>query len=272
MQQPSLSLDLPPPRRAFAVLARVGLAAQGVVYLLLGALAGEAAAGVRAARADREQALLTIEHLPLGPWLLGLLALGLAAYVSWRFVQAAFNTERCGYDARGLGKRFFFACSALGYAWLAYYAAALAVQGRHTGESQQHLIARALAYPFGQWLLGAVALTVMGIALFQLYQAFAGTMNQEVNCQRLPAGPWQLVYRLGQAGYTARGIVWLILAYYLLLAALHGNAREARDTDGAFDILATMGSGVLLVVAAGFGCYGLYMLVRARYPLMQGPA
>ncbi|MCC3156527.1 DUF1206 domain-containing protein [Hymenobacter sp. 15J16-1T3B] len=269
---PLPDLDLPSPARAFTVLARFGLAAQGVVHLLLGALAAQAAAGVRAARADREQALLTIEHLPLGPWLLGLLALSLGAYVTWRFVQAAFNTERCGYDAKGLGKRVFFACSAVGYGWLAYYAMHLAVAGRSTGDSQQHLIATALSYAYGHWLLGAVALTVMGIALFQLYQAFAGTMDREVNDRRLPDQPWQLVYRLGQVGYTARGVVWLILAYYLLLAAVHGNAREARDTDGAFDILGRMGSGVLLVVAAGFVCYGLYMLVRARYPRMQGPA
>ena len=256
--------------RVFVVLARCGLAAQGVVHLLLGALAVLAAAGVRAAKADREQALLTIEHLPLGPWLLGLLALSLAAYVSWRFVQAAFNTERCGYDAKGLGKRFFFAISATGYGWLAYYALHLAIAGRSGGDTQRHLIASTLRHAYGQWLLGAVALTVMGIALFQFYQAFTGTMNDEVNCRRLSEGPWQLVYRLGQVGYTARGIVWIILAYYLLRAAVHGNPREARDTDGAFDILGTMGSGVLLVVAAGFVAYGLYMLVRARYPLMRG--
>ncbi|OON68351.1 DUF1206 domain-containing protein [Hymenobacter sp. CRA2] len=262
---------MPKPAKAFAVLARCGLAAQGVVYLLLGLLAAEAAGGVRAAKADREQALLTIEHLPLGPWLLGLLALGLAAYVSWRFVQAAFNTENCGYDAKGLSKRFFFACSAVGYGWLAYYAAQLAWAGRATGESQQHLIARLLSYAYGQWLIGVVALTVIGIALFQLYQAYAGTMNEEVNARRMSEQPWRMVYRFGQVGYTARGIVWSILGYYLLRAALHGNPREARDTDGAFDILAAMGSGVLLVVAAGFVCYGLYMLVRARYPIMQGP-
>ncbi|KAA9333228.1 DUF1206 domain-containing protein [Hymenobacter busanensis] len=264
---PSLSA----PERAFWLIARLGLVAQGVVYLLLGILAIMAAEGVRTT-ADRDQALLTISRLPLGRWLLALLAVGLAGYVLWRFAQAAFNTENCSYDTVGICKRVFFACSALGYGWLAYYAAWLALLAHvPEGESQRSLISRLMHQPYGPWLLGAVALGVIGVAMFQVYQAFSGTIASEVNGRRLAEYPWQLVYRIGQVGYVARGVVWGLLGYYLLLAAWHSNPREARDTDGAFDLLGTMGPGVLLAVAAGFVAYGVYMLVRARYPLLPRP-
>ena len=62
-------------------LGRAGFAARGVVYVLIGGFFGIAALQADASEAGGlQQALTTLENQPYGPWLLGLVALGLGAY------------------------------------------------------------------------------------------------------------------------------------------------------------------------------------------------
>ena len=69
-----------------ATLARLGHI--GVVYLMIGTLATQAALGTGGAIADTRDVLVTIARQPFGRVLLGLTALGLSGYVLWRLVQA----------------------------------------------------------------------------------------------------------------------------------------------------------------------------------------
>jgi hypothetical protein len=69
-----------------ATLARLGYATIGVVYLMIGMLATQAALGTGGAIADTRDVLVTIARQPFGRVLLGLSALGLRGYVLWRFV------------------------------------------------------------------------------------------------------------------------------------------------------------------------------------------
>ncbi|WP_400193167.1 DUF1206 domain-containing protein [Hymenobacter sp. B81] len=264
------------PSQGLRTLARFGFAAKGVVYILLGALAVMAATGLRGGRtADKQQVLQTIQDMPMGRWLLGLVALGLAGYVIWRLTQAIRDTEGKGHDAKGLAQRASFAFSGLIYAGLAYYAGRAAFENTDAGagsggSTRQSLVATLLEQPFGQWLVGAVALGLAGAGLYQIYRAYSGSFAKHVNSGSLPAEQQRLVHRMGQLGYTARGIVWGILGYFMLQAALQANPRQAQDTEQAFDLLASMGTGVLVIVALGFVCYGLYMIVRAKYPILRG--
>ncbi|UYZ58009.1 DUF1206 domain-containing protein [Hymenobacter latericus] len=264
------------PSDGIRTLARLGFAAKGMVYTVLGVLAVMAATGTDGGRtADKTQVLQTIQDMPMGRWLLGLVALGLAGYVLWRFVQAIRDTEGHGNSAKGMGKRIAYAASALGYGVLAYIAGKAALENSTAGSgsggnSRQSFVATLLEQSYGQWLVGAIGLTVIGIGLYQLFRAYSGSFAKHVNSSQIPAGQQRLVHRMGQLGYTARGIVWAILGYFLIQAAMHSNANEAQGTEGAFDFLASMGSGLLLVVALGLVAYGLYMFVRAKYPILRG--
>ncbi|WP_162910723.1 DUF1206 domain-containing protein [Hymenobacter oligotrophus] len=263
------------PSDGIRTLARLGFAAKGMVYTVLGVLAVMAATGTEGGRtADKTQVLQTIQDMPMGRWLLGLVALGLAGYVLWRFVQAIRDTEGHGNSAKGMGKRLSYAASALGYGVLAYIAGKAAFEntsaGSGSGNSRQSFVATLLEQSYGQWLVGAIGLTVIGIGVYQLIRAYSGSFAKHVNSSQIPANQQRLVYRMGQLGYTARGIVWGILGYFLVQAAMQSNANAAQDTGGAFDLLASMGAGVLLVVALGLVAYGLYMFVRAKYPILRG--
>ena len=72
--------------------------------------------------------------------------------------------------------------------------------------------------------------------------------------------------KAGMIGYVARGIVFSIVGYFLLRAAIDSNPREADGTREAFDFLQqNFGNLLMGVVAAGLVAYGIFMFVRARH-------
>ena len=70
-------------------LARIGFAVKGAVYLILGLLALLAGLGERGGRiTDTHGAIATLLGQPFGRLVVGVLALGLALYSGWRFLEA----------------------------------------------------------------------------------------------------------------------------------------------------------------------------------------
>ena len=261
------------PSAGIRALARFGFAAKGLVYLLMGLLALLAATGQRGGQtADKKQAVQTLQDLPGGPFLLGFIAFGLLGYIIWRFVQAIRDTENKGSDAKGLGRRIGYAASGLLYASLAWFAAQLAWSGSADGgsNSQQTLTATVLGWPGGDWIIMAVGVAIIGGGIYQVIKAYSGSFHKHVNASDLPANQQNIVYRTGQVGYTARGVVMAIIGYFFVQAGRQSRASATGSTDEAFDLLATMGPAVLGIVALGLMAYGLYMLVQARYPVLRG--
>ena len=254
-------------------MARLGFAAIGVVYLLMGVLALLAAAGQRqGARADKEEAVQRLQDVPGGSLLLGLIAFGLLGYIVWRFTQAIRDTESKGSGAKGVGTRLFYIASGLFYSGLALYAGRLALNGsaEKGADASQSLTAKVLGWPGGDWLIILVGLVIIGIGVAQVYRAYSGQFQNDVNASSLPAGPLRVVYRTGQAGFTARAVVLGIIGYFFVQAGRQSRAGAVGSTDEAFDFLAATGPIALGVVAAGLVAYGLYMLVQAKYPVLRG--
>ena len=103
--------------------AKLGLAAKGVVYCLVGILAFMAAfeIGGRSERTLNKQGVFQfILDQPFGQLLLALVAAGLVCYALWRLTQAFLDNEHKGTDAKGIGHRVGYAFSGLVYGFLAY--------------------------------------------------------------------------------------------------------------------------------------------------------
>ena len=246
------------------LLGRAGYTVKGVVYALLGVVALEAA--VTASNPEGSSGLFA--SLAEGTWgslLLGAIALGLAAYALWRLALAVLNP----HGDSETGERVYYAISGLTYGFLAFQAGRLALGdgGGGGGNGTQERTATLLEQPFGQILVGAVALVFAGYAVRQFYRSYKATFTEKLNLGSLSADAREWAIRAGRAGLAARGVVYSIVAFFLFQAALASSADRAKGLEGALQTLQEQAYGKVLLgaVAIGLVGYGVYCWLNARY-------
>jgi hypothetical protein len=254
-------------------LGRFGYAAKGVVYLIIGGLAVQAALGQGGQTTDQQGAMARIAEAPFGRSLLVVLAVGLLGYALWQLVRAALDTEHKGTDGKGLLVRAIFAGVAVIYAGLSLSAIRLAMgvsSGQGSTEKAQGWTAWLMSQPFGVWVVGLVGAAVVANGLYQFYRAFKSDLTEDLSLYDLDATGRTWVARIGRVGYSARGVAFVMIGGFLVVAALRHNPQAAQGLDGALATLATQPFGpyVLGLVAAGLAAYGLFALVEARYRRM----
>jgi hypothetical protein len=252
------------------LLARFGYAAKGIVYIIIGVLAAYAAFTTGGKTTDSRGALEEILSQPYGKYLLGAVAIGLAGYALWRFVQAVKDTENKGSGIKGIAVRIGYVVISFIYAGLALTAVQMILgsYGKSSSESSsKEWTATLLAQPFGQWLVGAVGAGFAAAALSHFYKAYTAKFREKLMTSQMSEKAQNFALRSGQFGLAARGVVFGIISTFLILAALHSNAGEARGLSGALAALGEQTYGQLLLgaVALGLVAYGFYMLVLARY-------
>jgi hypothetical protein len=258
-------------RRWIIPLARFGYAAKGVVYLIIGILAALSAYTTGGKTTDSSGALEEIISQPYGKFLLGAVAVGLFGYAMWRCVQAVKDTENKGSDAGGIATRIGYVVIGLVYAGLALTAVKMVMGSSGAndsgGEPAQEWTATLLAQPFGQWLVGAVGLGFIAFAVSQLYKAYTAKFRENLMTEQMSQNVENFALRTGQFGLSARGIVFGIIGFFLILAALRSNPNEAQGLSGALRALEqqTFAPWLFGLVALGLAAYGFYMLVLARY-------
>ncbi|WP_066378585.1 MULTISPECIES: DUF1206 domain-containing protein [unclassified Anabaena] len=253
----------------FERLARLGYAAKGVVYFVVGFLAAQAAFGLGGRTTDTSGALRTIVSQPFGKFLLSILTVGLIGYVLWRLVQAIFNPESSRQTGKKqIAKRLGYTFSALAYAGLALAAVQLIMGvGSSNRNSTEDWTAKLLAQPFGRFLVGLVGVIVIGVGIYYLYKAYKCKFLRHLKMQEMSIKERIWAKRAGRFGIAARGIVFSIIGIFLIQAAHQSDASEAK---GLGEALATLGKQpfgpwILGLVALGLIAYGIYSLTEARY-------
>jgi hypothetical protein len=253
-----------------APVARAGLIAKGVVYCLVGLLAFMAAfhlGGQSTNKADTTGALQFVEDMPAGKWLLLAIGIGLLCYALWRVVEAFTQNKKSDSGVKKAGNKLRLVLSGLGYLALGIAAIKMVLDFSQNsgGNSNQKVASGILNQPMGQWLLGLLALILAGVGIYQIYYALSEKYKKHVSS--LPAEASGIMLKAGKAGFIARGIVWLIIAWMLLKASMQNNASKAGDTSQAFGFLqdSSYGSILLGIISAGFICYGVFCFIRAGY-------
>jgi hypothetical protein len=248
-------------------LARLGLASRGVVYALVGILAVQTAFGARGNQeTDTRSALQMVAEQSRA--LLWLLALGLFSYALWRVIEGVVDAEGKGSDLKGLGKRVAMVGSGLIYGGLAMAAVRIANgSGSGGGGGNQAWTAELMTKPFGRWLVALIGIGVMVGGLAQIRNGWTEKFRKHLKMKEMDAHEQRLAVNTGKLGLIARGIVFLLSGWFLIQAARHFNADEARGLAGALETLARQPSGPWLLgfVALGLIAFGAYSLLLARY-------
>ncbi|MDB5253273.1 MAG: hypothetical protein JWP27_2442 [Flaviaesturariibacter sp.] len=252
-------------------LARTGLTAKGIVYVVLGVLTFRAAfeiGGQPDQEANRCCVFQSILDVPAVAWLLGALVLGILCYCAWRFVQA-FRRKAGGKKIKPL-KRVRYGLSGLGYGGVAMSGFRMLVQHGSKGDQNQKLAGQLLDHRNGQLMAGVAALVLAGIGVYQVYYALSEKYKKHVQDMSREMTARGLLLGAGKTGYVARGLVWLILAFLFAKAALHANAGEAGDTGKAFSLVeSSYGSLLLGVLGLGLVAYGVFNFIRVRYERIE---
>jgi hypothetical protein len=255
-------------------MARVGYVAKGIVYCLIGLLAVLAAFGNGGETTGSKGALHNLLGKPGGVFLVAILAIGLAGYAVWCFVQAVMDPDRKGKDWKGIALRAgrFFK----GIVHLSLVAAAVGmVTGRGSGGDGESNIdrwtAKLMSLPFGIWLVGIAGACVVGYGIYQLVRAWRVDLDKMLDLHELDAKARRPVMNVSRFGIGARGVVFGAIGAGLILAALHANPSEANGVGGALRFIAARpyGPWLLAAVAVGLIAYGVYEFVRARYRVIR---
>ena len=188
-------------------LARAGLTARGVNYLLIGALAVAIGLGSRGKEADRLGALRYVAGKPGGAAGLWLLAVGFAALTVWRLAEAAYGQS--GPDGHKARKRLGSLVSAVLYGFICGSIVTFLLGVSHnSGNSQSEHDHRATdgLHRRGRWL-------VLAIGVGGWWRASSSSSVRSARLARQPRltetspGTRHVVEILGKVGGTARGIV-----------------------------------------------------------------
>jgi hypothetical protein len=257
-------------RDVVEAMARTGFVAKGVVYVLLGVLAARAAFGPTPV-GSTETVMIQVLRAPFGRTLLTVLAIGLAWYAIWRFIEALADANGKGTEPKGLGARAIYMASGVIYATLAADAAAILLQWQNDSGEIRSIAATLMRGPLS--LVAGLVLVAYG--LYQVWKGIVGKLSGQLKEgeARREAGPWVLM--ISRVGLAGRGLVFLFLGYWLLTHPASGPSMASGDggASGALRLLARLpqGDAFLAAAAAALMAYGAYQFVQSRYRRIRVP-
>ncbi len=254
---------------ALTWMARLGFFSKGIVYVTLGVLALLAAMDRGGSTTDQRGAMRTILHQPFGRSMLVMGGAGLFGYALWRLIQALFDPEHThGAGLKEIGRRVARFISGVAYGGLGVAAWRMVLQGeRDESGRTQDWTATLMAQPAGPWLVGAVGLITVGAGGWHIYKAWKTKLGDKLMLDKWGAKMRDWIIRFGRFGYAARGVIFCVIGAFLVVAANHHDARDAKGVGEALQHVEGMSYGWIMLagIALGLIAYGLFQLVEARY-------
>lgn len=249
----------------FEWLARAGLAARGVVYAVIGVLALKLAFGDAGKAPNQQGAFKEIAAQPLGKTLLILVAIGLAGYALWRLVRAALGH---GPEQADSGSdRIAGLASGIAYAIFCVMAVKILTGSGPGSGSPEKTTGGILDWTMGPWLVGLAGVAFVGVAAYQAHKGVSKDFLENSKTEQMSERVLRAFTTLGVFGHLARSVVFTLIGYGLVKAALDYDADKAVGLDGALRQVAdaSYGPWLLGLVAVGFLGFAAYSAADARY-------
>ncbi|HEY0542969.1 MAG TPA: DUF1206 domain-containing protein [Actinoallomurus sp.] len=255
---------------AFRMLGRAGLAARGVIYILVGALAVQIAFGKSDGKeADRQGALQTVAQSPGGTLLLWLLAIGLAGMALWRFSEAIWG--QAGPEGHKATKRLSSLARGIFYAVVSGSTVAFIIGAGGPGSSDKKSkdwSGKAMHdIPAGRWLVLLVGLGLIGGGIAIAVRAMKTKFEKKLNTHQMSPPVLKAVKTIGVVGLSTRAVIYAAAGVFLAYAGITFDPGKAKGVDGTLREFAHTGAGPLLLVliALGLIVFGLYSFCEARW-------
>lgn len=249
------------------LIGTVGFGARAIVYLIIGLWALLLVLGQGGGLIGTSGALRRVLEQPLGQILLGVLAIGFFAFAIWRVLEGVFDYEKRGSAFGAILFRAGRVLAGLAYLGFGYSAINLIFhfsrEDGGDGASPSRLSRFLLEQPAGAYLVGAVALALIGFAVGQVVIAWTERFTRGLELPRNRG--WLLP--ICKIGISARGIAFGIVGWFMLRSAMYFNSREAKGLGGVWRFLAELPFGTILIAAMALGliAFAVYGFVEATY-------
>lgn len=251
-------------------VARIGLAAKGINYLLIGVFALVAVASARTSVPGRNKVWLEMAREPAGRLFLGALAVGFVCHGVWRILSGFLDLDRKGTGFLPMFIRFGYVCLGALYMLFAVTAGELAfLRQRPPSDDKpfRTLAATLLDQPLGAWLVAAVGIGFAVAGIANVVQTVKAEFTQHLCMNELSASARKIAIQVGRVGTSTIALVCFMLSAFLMFAAYRADSSEARGLAGALRVIAKQPYGLWLVgiVAVGLLTNGLFQFVEMRY-------
>ncbi|MCH1867411.1 DUF1206 domain-containing protein [Nocardioides sp. CFH 31398] len=249
--------------------ARLGLVLYGVVHLVIAALAVQLALGDRSEAPSGSGAMEAVAEQLFGRAALWLIAFGMLLLVVWSAIELVAGhrgedgAELWRHRATDVGK-------ASGWVVLGITAATTAtgpLRSNGGGGGEEALTARIMNLPGGQLLVGLVALVILAVAADHVRKGVSGKHAEKLATEGRTGDAGRAYLLVGKVGYIGKGIaIGLVGVLFAVAAATHESGQSGGLDDGLASLLdLPYGPWLLLAVALGIGCFGLFCFARARH-------
>ncbi len=246
-------------------MARVGYVAKATVYGIMGILTFLAAFNMGGQKSSNLQVIKFLEDQAFGNALLVLIGLGLLCYSAWRFIQSIQDPENIGDDKKGKGKRVAYFISAVLYLGLAVYAFMKLI---NAGSSSGGGSGGGLTGTLGVVVFAIIGIGLIVASIAQFNKAKSKKFLEDFGYNSITdEKKRKTVKNTGYLGLIARGVIFGVLSYIFIRAAVESNTSDMKGTTDAFSFLqdSPYGSWLMGLVAAGLVCYSIYVFMLARY-------
>lgn len=240
-----------------------------IFYVTMGLLAGLVALGLRGEPPDGRVVVRALRDLPFGPVLLITLSLGALSLVIWRLLQAFWDIEAKGRSFIGICQRARFLFSAAFYLTIPFGVARL-MMGFHipSGEQMAERAASAvIGFPFGWSIVLGTGMGFLVAGGYYLYRTWRGNFERVFRCEQMSERQRKFCFGLGRFGCGSRGVILLVIGYYLMLAGWNVDPRQVEGQAGALQIIASQPLGPIMlgIVSLGLVALGLYSFAELCY-------
>ena len=115
--------------------------------------------------------------------------------------------------------------------------------------------------------MGAVGLTIVAAAGYLAYKGVTQKFIKRIDVKGKTGNRRTPVVVLGTVGYVAKGLALAVIGGLFVTAAVQHDASESGGLDQALRAVLEQpfGRPLLILVALGLGCYGVFCFLWARH-------
>lgn len=252
-------------------LARFGFYTKGFLFLVIGILAIMVAVGEKGGElADPTGALTLIAQFRFGKILLIIFTVGAFGHGAWNILRGVADVDDAGKNWRGIIRRCIAAGVGFFYLFLAWTAWNIVLSANvsvQNGAVQKTLTALFLALPLGAVFVFLLGLIIIGAGVHECYSGVTGKFKENFRVYEIEGHSHKVITVLGALGFTARAVIYGLMGYFFIVAAINFDSNDAIGIDGALYTLSQTyyGKTLLFIAATGLIAHGILSLYEAHY-------